>query len=229
MLNSCLKYILLKWNWSEKKIISQNYRINYVGKDLRGYLFQPPVKSSVKTELKSGCSGLHTLRFWNPPAWRFNSLQFQCLAIIKVKNILLIWSQNLPRFSLWLFLLITLCTTLKILTVCLLNNLLLGIWRLLNCLSLLQTKQAQFPEPFLIGHVLQPTDRFCCTLLTSERSLWSGRPWEQHLYFLWRFSRVFKSSLHRKQQPPSSSSCSDCDVLNTRQNQELLVPKQPKK
>lgn len=116
------------------------------------------------------------------------------------------------------------------LTVCLLNNLLLAFWwRLLNCLSLLQTKQAQFPESFLIGHVLQPTDHFCGPLLTSERSLWSGRPWEQHLHFLWRFSSVFKRTLHRKQQPPSSSCCSDCDVLNPWQKQELLVPKQMKK
>lgn len=67
MLNSCLRYSLLKLNWAEKNILTQNCGIKYVGRDLRGCLIQPPVESSINTEFKSCCSGLCPLKSWNPP------------------------------------------------------------------------------------------------------------------------------------------------------------------
>lgn len=59
------KIQLTEMKLSRKNVLSQNCRINYVGRNLRGYLVQPPLESSVNTEFKSGCSGLCPLRSWN--------------------------------------------------------------------------------------------------------------------------------------------------------------------
>ena len=85
---------------------------------------------------------------------------FQCVTTIFVKNFLLISNQNLPCPSLKPFPLVLLLSTLinNRSSSCLYTP--FKYWKaaLRSAWSLLQAKQAQFPQPFLIGEVLQPSD-----------------------------------------------------------------------
>lgn len=143
--------------------LSQNCRINYVGRDLWGYLVQSPLERGIKTEFKSGCLGLCPLMSANPP-------EMEVLQPLHAHVPMLDCCRSEKYFT-SIKSEPSLCTTGKILALCLLSNLLWGMSRLLKYWTLLQAKQAQFPESFLTGPVLQPTD--CCLglLLSSERSL----------------------------------------------------------
>lgn len=93
-------------------------------------------------------------------------------------------------------------------------------------LSALQTKQAQFPEAFITGHLLQPTAHFHCPLLTSEISLLVAGILESRLPIISHgdFLAVFKEATQKAEASLQLSLFND--IPDTWQKWELPVPKQ---
>ena len=147
-------------------MFSQNHRMAWVEKDHNDHLVSTPLQCAGSPTTRPGCPGPHPAWPWMPPEMGHPQPPWATCSSTSPpsvwKNILLISSPNLPCISLKSFPLVylTIHSHKQLFPLLFIRSLqiLEGHNEVSPDLSLLQAKQAQFPQAFFIGEVLQPSD-----------------------------------------------------------------------